>query len=168
MATLFGGQGIDTSQVQDDREALPAGEYVVRIIESEVKASKSGGSYLELTIQVEDGPFKGRKFWEMVTLQNSNTTAVQIGQQTLKRLVKATGAPQTLTDSNQLHNLPFIAVTKIESDNWGDKTRMKTCKPYGNPAPQQAAPMQQNAAPPQGQAATQQQAAPGGGMPWNN
>lgn len=171
MADLYGGQGLDTNQVQDTFEALPAGEYPVRIVDSEVKVTNDGhGQYLNLKIQVDDGPCKGRVFFDKINLKNANPKAVAIGQSMLKRLVKATGAPTHIRDSAELHNLPFIAVTKVDRDDkFGDKAVLKSCKPYGQaaaPAQQQApaaAPAQQPApaAPPA------QQPAAGGGMPWN-
>jgi hypothetical protein len=172
MAVLFNGNGIDTDQVEDDREVLPAGDYLVRITGSEVKPTKAGtGVMLILEMTVEDGHFAGRKFWQNLNIQNQNAVAQKIGQQTLKRIVQATGAPSQVSDSNQLHGLMFMATTKVETDGWGDKVILKGIKSYTNPVPPQqqagrvatgGSPKQQ---PAQGQAT--QQAPADAGMPWN-
>lgn len=167
MAQLFGGQGLDTNQVAD-ADVLPEGEYVVRIVASEVKPTKAGtGMMLIVEMKVEEGPFVNWKLWEQMNVQNQNPTAQQIGQRMLKKLVKATGAPEHITDSNQLHNLPFIAVTKVEEDSYGKKAKLKDAKPYSNMVPQ-SRPQQQTGQVQQQQTQPLAGAPAAGGMPWQS
>lgn len=107
----------DATNVPTDNpmEAIPAGDYSVVVIDSEVKNSKSGGSYLELTMQVLDGPYQNRLIWDRITLANDNSKAVEIGQRQLSQVCHAVGVLQ-VRDSAQLHNVPIIARVKYKVD----------------------------------------------------
>lgn len=143
--------------------ALPSGEYPALITDSTVKQTKAGtGSYLELTYQIVDGPYRGRQLWARVTLTNPNSTSVQIGQQHLAQLRHATGQLQ-LTDSQQLHNL--VHVIRVEhkpaSGAYGESNEVREFKALNGAAPVAQAPRP-------AQAATANAASPanGAGLPW--
>ncbi|MGD9126460.1 MAG: DUF669 domain-containing protein, partial [Planctomycetia bacterium] len=58
--------GFDANQVDPSTsfDPIPAGKYVAVITESEMKDTKSGvGQYLQLTFDIIDGKYKGRKLW---------------------------------------------------------------------------------------------------------
>ena len=91
-------------EAETPRGALPAGEYQVIITDSELKPTKSvSGEFLELVLQVQDGPYKGRKIWDRLNLFNSNAQAVLIAKQRLKAIQDSVGVPNP-GDSVQLHN----------------------------------------------------------------
>ncbi len=95
-------------------DVLPAGWYNVRMTASEMKPTKDGsGSYLSLTLTVEDGQFKGRKIFDRLNLNNKNATAVKIAYETLSAICHATGVIQ-LQDSSQLHGLLMACKLKIK------------------------------------------------------
>jgi len=182
MASLFGDNGVDYSQLPDDDgfAVMPPGEYVCRITDSDVKLNNSGtGRYLKLTLKIEEGEYSGRLVWDMLNIQHNNPTAQRIGQGALKRYMKACGIESTLQDSTQLHNIPFVAALKIvPDDREGEKNAVKNVKPYQNPQPpvnpnyQNSAPSQHATTPSGGQPAQGQPAnnAPpasgAGGLPW--
>ena len=59
-------QGFDARTVEPsaDFEAIPAGKYLAIITDSGMKETKAGtGNYLELTLQIIEGEFKGRNLW---------------------------------------------------------------------------------------------------------
>lgn len=92
---------------------MPEGVYELIVNQSEVKVPSSGkGEMLSLEMEVLDGEFKGRKVWENFTLKNDNEKAVQIGRGKLSSLCRALGVMQ-LTDSQQLHFIPFQAKLKV-------------------------------------------------------
>lgn len=95
-------------------EAIPAGDYLAMIVESEMKTTKDGnGEYLQLKIEVvEEGEFKGRNLWERLNVKNANETAVKIAMSTLKSVCRAVGnmAPRT---SGELHDVPFVVRVKV-------------------------------------------------------
>lgn len=108
--------GFDANRVEPttDFDPLPADKYLAVITESEMKPTKAGtGSYLQLTFEVLDGQFKGRKVWARLNLANSNETAVKIAQAELSAICRAVGvlAPN---DSVELHNLPLVITVKCK------------------------------------------------------
>jgi Protein of unknown function (DUF669) len=108
--------GFDARNVEptNDFEPIPAGKYLAMIIESESKPNKNGtGSYLQLTFQVIDGPYKNRFVWAHLNLDHPNETAVKIARGELSAICRAVGimAPR---DSVELHNLPLLITVKCK------------------------------------------------------
>lgn len=107
----------NTVPADEDRELLPAGLYVAQVIESEVKATKSGsGQILKLTWEILQGPSSRRRVWQQINIVNANPTAQKIGQQELKRITDALGLGP-ITNSDALHFKPLtiqVAVKEAE------------------------------------------------------
>lgn len=117
-------------------EKLPDGEYPSVIIDSQMKDTKpkpgvAPGQYLELTLEVIDGPAKGRNFWERLNLFNSNPKTVEIAQANLSALCHAVGKVGMVSDSAELHNIPLLVKVKNRDD---DNVRY-TYKSLGGSAP---------------------------------
>lgn len=106
----FLGGTFDANNVEPSApiELLPPGDYPVQIVASEMKDTKTGGQMLALTLEITDGPARGRKLWENLNLVNSNTQAVEIAQRTLSAICHAVGRLQ-VNDSEELHFKPMIA-----------------------------------------------------------
>jgi len=104
-------------------DPIPAGKYVAAISESQMKPTKSGnGHYLELTFDILDGQFKGRKVWARLNLDNPNAQAVQIARGELSAICRAVRVMQP-KDSAELHNLPLsIKVSCKKRDDSGEIT----------------------------------------------
>jgi hypothetical protein len=104
-------------------DPIPTGKYVAVITESEMKPTKSGtGHYLELTFDILDGQYKGRKVWARLNLDNPNAQAVQIARGELSAICRAVGVMQP-QDSIELHNLPLsIKVACKKRDDTGEIT----------------------------------------------
>ncbi len=103
--------GFNANEVPENEgfDPIPAGEYVVAIVDSEQKQTSSGnGSYLKLAFQVLEGQHKGRKLFENLNLDNPNAQAVQIARGTLSSICRATGVMEP-KDSVELHNIPILA-----------------------------------------------------------
>ena len=82
--------GFKDRLVADQFEPVPAGKYLAAIVESEMKPTKSGnGHFLELTFEVGEGPYKGRKLWARLNLDNPNPQAVQIARGELSAICRA-------------------------------------------------------------------------------
>lgn len=97
-----------------DFEPIPAGKYLAVIVDSDMKATKSGdGRYLELQFQVVEGPYKNRLLWSRLNLENPNSLAVQIARGQLSAICRAVGVMQP-RDSVELHNLPLIVSVKCK------------------------------------------------------
>lgn len=117
--------GFDANQVDpaSSFDPIPAGKYVAAIIESEMKPTKAGnGHYLELTFEIGDGQYKGRRLWARLNLDNPNQQAVQIARGELSAICRAVGVLQP-KDSVELHNLPLsIKVACRKRDDTGEIT----------------------------------------------
>jgi hypothetical protein len=96
-------------------DPLPAGKYLAVITESQQRPTKTGaGSYLQLTFQILDGPYKGRSLWSRLNLENSNPMTVQIARAELSAICRAVGV-MTPKDSCELHSLPLLITVKCKT-----------------------------------------------------
>lgn len=103
-------EGFNAEKVapQAPMEAVPPGDYPAIIVESEKKPTKAGtGHFIELKMQIIDGPYKGRHQWDRLNLWNPSEQAVAIAQATLSAVCHAVGVLQP-RDTSQLHNKPLI------------------------------------------------------------
>ncbi len=108
------GFNAHTVEPNESFDPIPAGEYLCVIVNSEDKATKSGnGSYLELEFEVIDGPFKGRKVWDRLNLDNPNELAVKIARATLSAICRAIGVMEP-KDSCELHDYPLLVKVRQE------------------------------------------------------
>lgn len=112
-------------------EALPAGWYLVAIVGSESKPTKAGtGEYLELTLEVLEGDYKGRKVFDRLNLDNPNAQAVEISKATLSAICHAVGVLQP-KDSTELHNLPLLAKVSVRDYQGEKQNEVKGYKAQG-------------------------------------
>lgn len=87
---------------------LPVGDYLVIISASERKPTKNGkGEYLQLTYDVIDGEYKGRKLFDRLNIINENETAQNIAKGTLSAICHVTGVAKPKV-SEELHNIPIM------------------------------------------------------------
>tara|TARA_Y100001963_G_scaffold152582_1_gene237708 strand:- start:257 stop:739 length:483 start_codon:yes stop_codon:yes gene_type:complete len=155
MVALGGTYTADPDNVQGDYSPIPPGEYRVHVIGSDLKATKAGtGNYLELEMEVLDGEHQGRKLFDRLNIDNPNQQAVDIAQRTLNAICVAVGK-LSIADSNELHNIPMIAVVKVDParGDYGPSNSIKTYKPAGGgnvtaAAAQNNAPANSNSSPP--------------------
>ncbi|PJK01479.1 hypothetical protein CO615_04160 [Lysobacteraceae bacterium NML75-0749] len=168
----FLGQSYNLAAIDPQRDfgAIPSGEYLVMIVDSDMKATKAGtGQYLELTHEILEGPYKGQKLWARLNLINPNQQAVSIAQSQLSAIGHAINVLNP-SDSQELHNRPMIArVEFVKADGertQRDSNEIKAWKRYDGAAqmPSAAAPQPQAQAPAPAQAAPS--AAQGGLPPW--
>ncbi len=126
-------------------EPLPSGKYLVIITESEMKPTKNGqGKYLQLKLQVIEGPCKNRLLWARLNLENANAKAAQIARGQLSAICRAVGV-LTPRDSQELHNLPLVAnvVSKPRADTGEPSNEVKgfaARQSQAMPQPQLSAP----------------------------
>jgi hypothetical protein len=97
-----------------ERAPLPKGMYEVAVISSDLKTTQAGtGQYIELTLQVLDGPHGGRRIWDRLNISNPNKTAEDIAKRQLQMLCLAAGVTN-LTDTEQLHDRPVLAEIDLD------------------------------------------------------
>jgi hypothetical protein len=124
-------------------DPVPAGKYLAVISASEQKETKSRkGSYLELTFEIVEGDYKGRKLWARLNLDNPNETAVKIARAELSAICHATGVMQP-KDSMDLHDLPLTITVKCkkrdDTDEMTNEIKGYAKKEAAYGQPQQAA-----------------------------
>jgi hypothetical protein len=170
MANL--GTNFDASTVDPSGgfPLIPAGKYLAHIVQSEMKHTKdSTGRYLELHLEIIDGPYAKRKVFDRLNLYNQNEQTVTIAQRTLSQICHATGV-MSVSDSEELHARRMLIDVRVEEGKgpYRDQNRiMSYARPDGTPMP-----MATNSAP---TAQAQPAAAPapaaartGTAPPWRN
>lgn len=91
-------------------ELLSDGWHSVVIAKSKTKINNAGtGSYLELELEVIDGPNAKRRVWDRLNLDNPNQTAVDIAKAALSAICHAVGV-LTPRDPAELHDKPLEAL----------------------------------------------------------
>lgn len=146
MANLGAVYDASNGEQMRDRSVLPAGEYLAAIAKSEVRDAKTAGNrYINLEFEVMDGVARGRRFWTMLNLWNSNAQAVEIAQRELNSICHAVGKLR-ISDTEELHGLPMLVKVGVKSDSYGEKNDVKGYKPAAGGAPVQQQPLSQQAA----------------------
>ena len=170
LGTTFDASTVDPSTTY---EILPPGQYVVQIVQSEMRPTKSGtGQQLVLELDVLEGAQAGRKLFDRLNLVNPNTQAVEIAQRTLSAICHATGRMQ-VQDSEELHLVPMLADVTVQppKNGYGESNRIRyrPLERAAQPAPQPAQPTAQTQPAPQPQQPAAQPASPARGFanaPW--
>lgn len=122
----------------------PLGDYIVRIVNSEAKATSAGdGGFLCLTLECLQGPMAGKTFDHNLNLYNKSAQAVEISLKKLSALCHVTGQYQ-ISDASQLHGIPFIATIgpQAKDPSYCDVKAVKTIDGHqpGKPAAAPSAP----------------------------
>lgn len=126
-------KGFDANQFEPNSafEPIPTDWYKAAIIESEMKKTNKGdGEFLELTLEVLEGPHKGRKVWDRLNLRNPSQKAQEIARGSLSAICHATGKMRP-DDSRELHNIPLdvrVAMKK-RADNGEMGNEVKGYRP---------------------------------------
>jgi len=103
-----------TDELEKDFTAVPAGEYIAVITESDYVPNKAGtGMNLKLTYEIIDGEFKGSKLFENLSLEHEKHQTAVIAQQAFNSIKLACGV-QAVQDSCQLHNIPMLLDVKYK------------------------------------------------------
>lgn len=110
-------------------ELIEAGEYDAVIVESEKKPTKSGGSRLEMKVQIIGGKFANRTLYDNLNLWNRSEQATAIARGQLAAICAAVGVP-TPRGSQELHNKRLRVVVGVEKreDNGELKNTIKGYK----------------------------------------
>ena len=83
-------------------DPLPAGWYMVRIADAEIKQTKAGnGSYVSVRYDVLGPTHQGRVVYGNITISNPSRKAEEIGEQQMAALRSSIGLAR-ITDTDQL------------------------------------------------------------------
>lgn len=141
--------GFDVSDVTPDTGAtggsydpIPDGEYVLKALDAEEKATSAGtGSYIKVKFEVVKGEYTGRLIWQNFNINNPSEKAQRIGRQQMVAWATACGKPDA-DDTDKLLDKPFSAAVSIEKGTGGyaDSNRIKAFMFNQEAAPAKAAP----------------------------
>lgn len=125
----MGNLNFDATTVQPSSpmEVLPRGKYVVQIDDTEKKETKAqdGAAYLQLTMTVTEGEFKGRKLFDRLNLWNPNTQAVEIAQRTLSALCHSIGIIKPRNHEEFRGKKVTVKVDVRTSQQYGEQNEVK-------------------------------------------
>ena len=136
----------EAQPIRSSWEPLPPGDYTACVTSTELKPTKAGnGEYIELTIEIMDGDYSGRKIWERLNVNNPSEQTMQIARSQLNQLATALNQ-LPLKDTDQLLEIPFTLTLDIDrKDN--TRNRVMGCSPASStprvaakPAPAAASP----------------------------
>lgn len=114
----------------EEFKPVPAGEYDFLIEKVELKPTKAGtGSYLNLQLKIQGGQYNNRVVFDMITYENPNPQAVEIGHRKLSGLCRAAGIVQ-LSDTQQLVNRIVAGKVGIREDKTGQYEPSNDVKMY--------------------------------------
>lgn len=152
----------DTGSTGGSYDPIPDGEYTLKALEAEEKATSAGtGSYIKVKFEVVKGEFTGRLIWQNFNINNPSDKAQRIGRQQMVAWATACGKPDA-DDTDKLLDKPFTAAVGIEKGTGGysDSNRIKAFlfnqeaapaktapKPAAKAAPAAAAPASKSANP---------------------
>ena len=101
-------------------DPIPLGEYLMVISASEMKKVNKPpvngveGMYLQITYDVIDGEFKGRKVFDRLNLVNGNDQAQEIAQRSLSAICRCVGVLHP-KNSEELHDKPLVVKVGIRA-----------------------------------------------------
>lgn len=124
-----------------DFQPIPAGEYTVRIAESEIKQTKAGtGEYIKLRLDVIGPSHEGRVLFTNLNIKNPSQKAEEIGRQQLGAVMRAINLP-SISDTDQLVGGTLaVKVTVKQDEQYGPSNEVKSFKAAGgSPSPAPAA-----------------------------
>lgn len=110
---------VKENPVDEGFSPIPEGEYELCITKAEVKPAKSGrGENLNLMVQVLEGKYKNRSWFENLCVVHDNDEAQRIARGKLSSLCLAIGIEE-FEDESELLDQSFKAVVTIRKGTGG-------------------------------------------------
>jgi hypothetical protein len=128
---------------------LPQGDYPAVITATEWKSPKdnpTGTKYLQLSIEVIDGEYKGRKLTDRLNLNHANDMTRKIAKGTLASILDAVGLV-AINNTAEICNKPMMVFVKIKpaQGQYGESNEVKGYKSMVKVATPAIAPVQATA-----------------------
>ena len=116
--------GFDSSEVDVNERApgnyalLEPGEYTLKALEAEEKATSTGGTMIKVKFEVVKGEHTGRWVWQNFNIVNKSDKAQKIGRQQLVAWATAVGKPDA-DDTDKLLDKPFLCTLGVDKGTGG-------------------------------------------------
>lgn len=116
MAKLEHETDVTTVDPSQGFSPVPPGDYKLIVAESDYVPTKDEtGMRLTLTMQIVEGEYEGKKIFEGLNLKNKSEEAEKIAWSQYSALVKALKLKHKPEDSEELHDIPFMATVGIQA-----------------------------------------------------
>ena len=69
---------VETADEAPSFDPLPANDYLVKITAAEAVSASTGKPMLKTTLEVEGGPYNGRRLWHNFVISQDNPKAMSI------------------------------------------------------------------------------------------
>lgn len=135
MASL---EGFNPAEVEPTgvTEVLPAGDYPVILVETDLSQKESGAVQFEFCVQVTEGQFQNRRVYDSQNYTKKDGSPNAIGRGQVSQICRCVGVMNP-RDTSDLHHKRLIAKVGIRKDDeWGNKNIVKGFKPYESAQPQ--------------------------------
>ena len=148
--------GVTEEDMQGTWKALPDGDYICRLIESDYKETNKGdGMCLHLKWQCIEPGHSRAKPRDFLTLEHPNADTVKIARARLKQIAIAVGHPNPdyVEKSEELHEVPVlcrISREQAEDPRYGDLDGYQNRIVAYLPVKEGAPPVDKNEPPPIG------------------
>lgn len=142
MASL---EGFNPAEVEPTApiELLPAGDYPVILIETDLSKKDSNAVQFEFCVQVTEGPHQNRRVYSQQNYTKKDGSPNNIGRGMVSQLCRCVGVMNP-KDTTELHHKRVIAKIGVEkSEGYNPRNNVKGFKPYQAPPQQAAAPVAQ-------------------------
>jgi Protein of unknown function (DUF669) len=94
---------------------IPPGVYAVQVIDSDVIEIAKGNFQLGLKLEIIEGQFASRRFWDNLNIRNNDDIKRQYeALRAVAELCKVTGAE--FGNSSDLHNKPFTVTINAKHE----------------------------------------------------
>jgi hypothetical protein len=103
-------------------KTVPRGVYDVRIVKSILNhTKKEDGRYLMVCLKIMNGPYTGRRIWEIFNFENPNPYTEEMALQKLQCFLKALGLENQINKNLRNRLLKVAVKRKRKKDGRGMK-----------------------------------------------
>lgn len=107
-------------------DLIPEGEYLVKVLAETAKTYDGGKEQASLTLEVQEGPHRGRRLWDNFLLKGYSPMAHQISKERWEELSRVAGG---LEDSADAVGHLVTAVVFIDEYNGRRSNRVRRYEP---------------------------------------
>lgn len=119
---------VDEIEVDENMEAIPAGDYPVVFDDHETTTSKAGNPMVKITWKVEGKQHNGRLIWDHVVMNNE--VSVKIFLQKIIALGFTEKQAKALTGFSKLHGKKAMAKVSVrKQEGYSDSNEIKKLVP---------------------------------------
>ena len=122
------GSPADWQVAADAKDTIPAGEYQLIIVGTELRQSKMGDDMINVKFQVVEGDYKNSILFQLYLLGHSNPVVKTRNMRDFGKMCVAIGKPKAMT-TGELWGMRFNAVVSESEDDFGWRNEIKGYHP---------------------------------------